>query len=154
MRRKEKEIVDFEDIVGIIDKCKFCRIAFSHENQPYVIPTCFGFEPNYLYFHSACEGLKIDILRKNPNVCFQMDCDTELVPSEKACNWGVKFKSIIGYGIAEIITATSRKREILSIIMKKYSDHSHYDFSEAFLLKTCVVEISIKSMTGKKSGKE
>jgi len=154
MRRIDKEITDINEINSIIDNCLFCRIAFSDANQPYLIPTCFGFEPNFLYFHSANEGFKLDMLRKNPNVCFQMDCDTDLVKSKLACDWGVKYKSIIGSGIAEIINEENRKKEILTIIIKKYSDDTQINFNEAALLKTVVVQISIKSITGKISGKE
>jgi nitroimidazol reductase NimA-like FMN-containing flavoprotein (pyridoxamine 5'-phosphate oxidase superfamily) len=153
MRRRDKEIANDDAVFAIIDQCQFARIAFSDGNRPYIIPVCFGFEPGFLYFHCANEGYKIDILKKNPNICFQMDCDSEIITSETACNWGVRFKSVIGYGVAEIVADKEAKSRILSIIMRKYSDKAApFQLSDESLLKTCVVAIAVSSLTAKRSG--
>jgi len=80
-----------------LNKAKICRLALSDNNKPYVIPMNFGFREDYLYLHSAHEGKKkIDILRKNNNVCFEVDMETELMTLEKACGCGMKYLSVIG----------------------------------------------------------
>lgn len=52
-----------------------------------------------LYFHGAYEGRKMDILKKNPDVFFQMDCINELIPGTKenpnAYSW--RYDSIMSY---------------------------------------------------------
>ena len=67
MRRKDREIQDVGDIIKIIEKCKFARIALSQNNIPYIVPMNYGytFENNKLtlFFHSALEGKKIDIIK-------------------------------------------------------------------------------------------
>ena len=83
MRRTEREIKDKSEIEQIISKAIVCRVAVSDENEPYIIPMCFGFRDGVLFFHSALEGKKIEILKKNNKVCFEMDIDTELVEGEK-----------------------------------------------------------------------
>ena len=70
MRRKDKEITDTAIIEEILSKATVCRLGLCEENQPYVVPLCFGYEDNALYFHCANHGKKLVILRKNNNVCF------------------------------------------------------------------------------------
>ncbi len=81
MRREDKEINDIATIEGIIRKARVCRLALSENGQPYIVPLCFGYKDNNLYFHSAGEGKKLDIIKKNNNVCFEFDIDLELVKS-------------------------------------------------------------------------
>ena len=77
MRRKDKEISDRSAIEDIIKRSTVCRLAMSDNNSPYVIPINFGYENSTVYFHSAREGRKIDILKKNPNVCIEFDIDIQ-----------------------------------------------------------------------------
>ena len=82
MRRKDKEIIDVNEKINVIKKCKVCRIGLSENNIPYIIPLNFGYkyENNLLtlYFHSALEGKKLDIIKNNNNACFEIDCDNKL----------------------------------------------------------------------------
>ena len=73
MRRKDKEIQAEADIVAILKKARVCRLGMAEGEMPYVVPLCFGFQDNALYFHCALQGRKNDTLRNNPNVCFEMD---------------------------------------------------------------------------------
>ncbi len=70
MRRFEYEIQELPEIEEIIGLAKVCRLAMSVGDQPYLVPLCFGYEPGALYFHSAGEGKKLDMLETNDNVCF------------------------------------------------------------------------------------
>ena len=64
MRRREKEITDIKSIEKIMFKAKVCRLALTQDNTPYIVPVCFGYNSKVIYFHSAKEGKKIDIIRK------------------------------------------------------------------------------------------
>ena len=152
MRRKDKEIKDKKEIESIIQAATVCRIGLSEDSVPYVVPVNFGYENNCLYFHSATEGKKIDILRRNNKVCFEMDIDHELVKSEKTpCEWGMKYRSVIGFGKAFVVDDFEEKRMTLNIIRQRYSGDS-YEFSENQIKKVAIIKIEIDSMTGKKSG--
>jgi len=118
MLRKDKEITDIMSIEEIINKAKVCRLALSLDDTPYVVPVCFGYSAETIYFHSAKEGKKVDIIKKNKRVCFEFDIDHELVESEKACNWGMNFRSVIGFGKASFIENIEEKQEALGIIMQ------------------------------------
>jgi uncharacterized protein len=152
MRRSDKEIKDPETIEKIINEAEFCRVAFSHEDNPYLVTMNFGYRENNLYLHSATEGRKIDILRKNNNVCFQMDIRTELVKSASPCNWGVNYLSVIGFGKAHIIDNHSDKRAALDVIMAKYSPRNSFEYSDEAISKVIVIKVQIDDITGKKSG--
>lgn len=44
MRRKDREITDFDEIVAIMRKCDVCRIAVNDGDTPYIVPMNFGLE--------------------------------------------------------------------------------------------------------------
>jgi nitroimidazol reductase NimA-like FMN-containing flavoprotein (pyridoxamine 5'-phosphate oxidase superfamily) len=152
MRRKDKEIEDKELIEVILRRASICRIALSENDVPYIVPLCFGHKDNFLYFHSAKEGRKIDMIRKNNNVCFEIEIDTELVAAENPCKWSMKYYSIIGFGKAFLVEDTEEKREALDIIAEHYSGKSSSEFPETALHNVAVIKVKIETMTGKKSG--
>ncbi len=151
MRRKEKEITEKSKIEAVIRKSGVCRIGLSNDNIPYIVPMCFGYQDNSIYVHGSLKGKKIDILKKNQNVCFEFDINTEIVEDENDCEWGMKYQSVIGYGKALFIKKPEDKRKALNIIMNQYSDRPS-QFSEKAINGTTVIKIEIESMTGKQSG--
>ena len=151
MRRKEKEITDKTAMESIILKSSVCRLALSEENRPYIVPLCFGYEGDTLYFHSAREGRKLDILRKNNKVCFEFDIDNEIVEADDACRWTMNFQSVIGLGRGSIIDDIEPKRKAFNIIMQHYSRNS-YEYPDKTVKKIVIIKVEIEHMTGKKSG--
>jgi len=151
MRRKKKEISDESGIMAIIEKANVCRLGMVNGNKPYIVPVCFGYHDNALYFHGSLKGLKIDLIRKNPNVCFEFDLIAETIESENACDWSMKYQSVIGFGKAVFIESSDEKRKALSVIMAHYSDRP-FQFPENMLKATAVIKVQIESMTGKHSG--
>ena len=152
MRRKDKEIRDIATIEeDIIRKASVCRLGLCDNGRPYVVPLCFGYKDKTLYFHSGREGKKIDILRTNNNVCFEIDIDYELLKAKEACKCSIKYQSIIGFGKALLIEDFESKRKAFDIIMQNYSDGS-FKYSVEAIKKAAIIRVEIKSMTGKKSG--
>jgi uncharacterized protein len=158
MRRSDKEIKDSQTIQKVLEEAEICRIALVDGNEPYLVPMNFGYKNNTLYFHSATAGRKIDILKENNSICFQMDIKAQLVRSENPCNWGMKYLSIIGSGKAHLIDDISGKKEALDIIMAKYSpkslesDENLFEYSEQSLNNVLVIRVEVEEITGKKSG--
>jgi uncharacterized protein len=151
MRRKDKEITDKAQIESILNEAEICRIAMCSDDIPYIVPVNFAYKNDFIYFHSFPSGKKIDIIKKNSSVCFEAEIKSEIVKSANACSWGMKFMSVIGSGIAEIIADEIQKQEALNIIMGKYSGISEWEFTDS-MGKISVIKIKIKEMTGKKSG--
>ncbi|MBC8392589.1 MAG: pyridoxamine 5'-phosphate oxidase family protein [Deltaproteobacteria bacterium] len=150
MRRKDKEIADRAEMESIIRESTICRLALADNEQPYIVPLSFGYKDNALYFHSAAEGKKIDILRKNKNVCFEFDVGSEIKTGKTACEWGMKYRSVIGFGNASFLEDPDSKQAALDIIMHQYSDET-FAYSEKILKKTLVIKVEITHMTGKQS---
>ncbi|MDO9109590.1 MAG: pyridoxamine 5'-phosphate oxidase family protein, partial [Desulfatirhabdiaceae bacterium] len=95
MRRKDKEMKDPDAISSVIRRSTVCRLGMSDDNQPYVLPMSFGYKEGAVYFHSATEGRKIEILQKNPRVCIEFDVDCRVKTGDSACKWGFVFQSAI-----------------------------------------------------------
>ena len=151
MRRKDKEITDPLAIEAIIQSARICRLGLIDEGRPYIVPLCFGYRKNAIFIHSASEGKKIEALRKNPLVCAEFDINTEIVKSEKACNWGMKFQSVIVFGRAFFLDTISEKRNALHTILDHYACDPD-TLSNNRLITTAVIRIDIERMTGKQAG--
>ena len=151
MRRFEYEIQDKEEIDEIIRTSKVCRLAMSVDDQPYIVPLCFGYEPGVLYFHSAGEGKKLDMIEENQNVCFEFDVHVEILQADEACDWGMNYRSVIGFGRAEILEDVEKKRVGFDAIMRQYSEGS-YTYPDGEVKGTTIIRVDILSMTGKKNG--
>ena len=151
MKRKDKEVTGAKDIEDIIRRANICRLALCEGDRPYIVPLCFGYEDGKLYFHSASQGRKLELLENNRNVCFEMDIDQELVPGETSCKWGLRYRSVVGFGRASFVRDPESKREALGIIMKNYSEGG-LDFSESNVAETTIIKIDVEDMTGKISG--
>ncbi len=151
MRRKDKEIFEESAIKSIIERANVCRLGMVDGNKPYVVPLCFGYCDNVLYFHGSSKGKRIDIIRKNPNVCFEFDIIAEPIESENACDWSMKYQSVIGFGKAGLVESLDEKRKAMGAIMAQYSKQK-FQFPEKMLNATSVIKVEIESMTGKQSG--
>ena len=153
MRRYDKEIADTKEIERILERGILCSIAFSDGDEPYLITVNFGYSDGSIYFHSAGTGKKMNLISKNPQVCFQVVVDDELVTGENACNdFTMKYKSVVGYGRISVLEDEEEKRRALSILMKQHTGKEEFTFDEKIIAETVVLKISIDRMTGKKSG--
>ncbi len=150
MRRSEKEIVASEQIEEIIRNAKLCRLALCQDDWPYIVPVCFGYEDGVIYIHSARAGKKIDILRSNARVCFEFDIDVEIQPGISNCDWGVRYRSVIGFGYAEFVEDEREKTRALNILIQHYGG-TPTAYPEKMLRKTEIIRIIIERMTGKYS---
>ena len=150
MRKKEKEITDIKEIEQIIAGAEVCRIGFVDGDEPYIVPVSFGYESNAIYFHSAPEGRKVNLIKESGKVCFELDTDTEIVQSDNACDWTTKYRSVMGTGRASLLADNEEKIRGLNVIMKHYSSTA-FQFPPAKLDTMLVVRIDIESISGKKT---
>lgn len=151
MQRKDKEITDIRWIEAVLQSADVCRIAFAGNNEPYIVPVCFGYERGSLWFHSALTGRKIDILHNNPRCCFEVETGVAAIPAETPCGRGMRYQSVIGTGSAHITEDSKEKRHGLACIVSHYSADPA-GIPEDALRNVAVVRIAIEKMTGKSSG--
>ena len=156
MRRTDREVTKKEDLLTILQGCTVCRLALAVDNRPYVVPLNFGYtweenEPLRLYFHSAPEGKKLDMLAENDLACFEMDGEYTLLSGESACKYSFAYASLIGWGQVRIITEAEEKRHGLHKLMEHQAGPGNYTFSEADIARVTVFCLTADEMTGKRN---
>ena len=148
MRRIDREIEGIKAIESIIRQAAVCHLGLCDEGAPYVVPLCFGYEDAHLYFHCAQEGRKLEILRKNNRVCFEMDIDQVLVRSEEPFRCSMKYRCVIGSGRARLIFDADEKRKALDIIMSHYAEGT-FVYPQSAIDKVLVIRVDIEEMAAK-----
>jgi nitroimidazol reductase NimA-like FMN-containing flavoprotein (pyridoxamine 5'-phosphate oxidase superfamily) len=156
MRRTDREVTDLTEIEEIIKQCRTCHVAMADENGPYLVPLSFGYRLKgrelSLYFHSAKEGRKLDIWRKNSRVCFEMCYEGEAVRAETPCDSGYYYASLIGNGDIRFIDDLEEKCEALSLLMEQQAGLSvRFDGKQA--KDVCVFKICTTDYCGKQKPK-
>jgi hypothetical protein len=150
MRKIEKEITDRAEIDAIIRDAVVCRLAMSAGDRPYIVPLCFGYRDDTLFFHTGRTGMKVDILSRNPRVCFELESEYEVITGKTACKWSMRYKSVVGTGTASFVESPADKRRALDIIMQHYA-HGRFEYPDAIVEKTAVIAVAIAELTGKAS---
>ncbi len=153
MTRREREVTDINEILSILDKCKVLHLGLADGDEPYVVPMNYGYvmqeEQLTMYLHGARQGKKIDMIRKNPKVFFEMDCDITPFEGDIACRYGITYASIMGKGIAEIVEDTEEKKKALSVLMKTQTQKD-FEFEDKMVAFVNVIKITASSYTAKR----
>lgn len=151
--RRELEVTDTQEIIEILDKCKIVHIAMVDDGEPYVVPLNYGYtmeeDQLTLYLHGALKGRKIDVMRKNPKVFFEMNCDVVPFDGKIACQFGTAYSSIMGRGEAEILEDVEEKKAGLSLFMKSQTGMD-FEFTDKMVSAVSVIRIKVKDYTVKK----
>jgi uncharacterized protein len=151
MRQYKREIQDKALIEEIIAKAEVCRLGLCKDGIPYIVPLSFGYDGSFIYFHTAAEGMKIEYMTANNQVCFELEHDVRVIPGDTSgCQWSMSFYSVIGFGTVEEITDRELKIYALNHIMKHYSNRE-WDFDERIVERTRLWRIAIDRLTGKQS---
>ena len=152
MRRKDREITDFNEILAIIRKCDVCRIALHDGDFPYIVPLNFGVDVQdgqvFFYFHAALEGKKLDLIARDNRAAFEMDCDHSLILYEDRMSCTMGYSSVMGHGIIEAVP-DEEKYGALKILMRQYHAED-FPFNPAPIKATAVLKMTVLDMTGKR----
>lgn len=152
MRRKDREIKDFGEMLNIIKKCDSCVVALNDDGFPYLVPMNFGMAVEagqvYLYFHCATEGIKLDLIRKDNRVTFEMDCEHNFILYEERMSCTMGYASVIGHGLMEFVPE-EEKLQALKILMRQYHAED-FEFNTAQVSATTVLRMKVLDMTGKR----
>lgn len=76
-----------EDIESLLHTQLVGRIGCTYKNKSYVVPISYAYDGQFIYAHTS-EGMKIDMMRKNPDVCFQVDDTKDLSNWQSVIVWG------------------------------------------------------------------
>ena len=153
MRRKDREVLDPEEIFDMLNRCDTIRIGMRGEGYPYVVPVSFGAErvdgKTVVYFHCAREGMKVDLLRADPHVCVEGDIFIRTEPTDHGIT--TRYESVIGFGICEF----PEDREEIIHGLKVLTEHYGYmDYPLERCRDTAYIyvgRIVLSGMTGKRN---
>ena len=150
MRLSHKEVTEQTAIEKILRSGKTCQLAFSAEPAPYLVTLNYGYHDGALYFHAALEGRKIELIRENGQAAFTVALDLGLIKGENACDWSVRFQSVVGYGQISLLESPEEKQQGLDLFMAQYSDEK-FSYPEKMVQATAVIKLVISEMTVKQS---
>ena len=150
--RRELEVTDRNEIVRILDTCKIVHVAMVDDGMPYLVPLNYGYtfeeDQLVLYMHGSLKGRKIDVMRKNPNVFFEMNCEVTPFDGKVACQYGTSYSSIMGAGTVEILDDVEAKKEGLTLFMKSQTGLD-FEFTDKMVSAVNVMKIAVEYFTAK-----
>lgn len=154
MRQSKKEIKDKAVIIDLLSTCHVGRLGtIGKDGYPMVKPLNFAYHDGKIYFHTAKEGEKIEDIKRDNRVCFEVDLPIAYVKETAAdpCKAEYLYRSVIIKGRAYIIEDRDERIFALKCLMKKYQPEGGYgsEFLEEKLQITGIVRIDIEEIVGK-----
>ena len=154
MRRRDRAVTSPSEIVEIMSRCEVLHLAIAAQPAPYLLPVNFGMESDgmTLYVHGAMEGTKYDLLAKNDQVGFEMECTSGLVLDEASHSCTMNYESVMGWGTVSEVTDLDGKLHALDCIMRQYHSEDFY-YDPAVAERTRILCLKIQERTGKRRAK-
>lgn len=153
MRRTDREITDANQIDEIIQSCDCVRVGLTEGKSVYIVPLNFAYlreaKNGIFYLHCANDGRKLDLLRINPAVGFELDTNHAVNRAETACGFSFRYQSVIGTASAEFVNTLEEKKEALRRIVWHYSGKADWVFTEAQAQAVTVLKLTVTEMACK-----
>lgn len=153
MRRKDREVTDYNKMIEILAACDCCRLGLIDENGAYIVPLNFGYEEVdgkvLLYFHSSAVGKKIDLIRTQETASFEMDRNHQLVEGAIACAYSYLYQSIMGKGTIQILDNYEEKVHALKVLMSHYSAKREWKFTKEQVDSIAVIKMEVTNWSCK-----
>jgi nitroimidazol reductase NimA-like FMN-containing flavoprotein (pyridoxamine 5'-phosphate oxidase superfamily) len=155
---KKYEIHSKDKMIDFINGQPVGRIASLDSNgYPQVIPMNFVYHNAGVYMHSHPFGEKLDNIRRNPSVGFEVDQHICFLPSyyfhpKDASQADTLYISVVMKGKAEIVQSNEEKAVALNALMKKYQKEGRYEALDANMPsvhEVAIIKIVPKDMRGK-----
>ena len=152
MTKRERQITDPKQIEAILDASKVLHLGLAVDNEPYVVPLNYGYTMEdgklVIYLHGAQRGKKLDMIRSNPRVFFEMDCDRVPFDGVMPCQYGMVYSSIMGRGLAHIVEDVEEKKKAMTILMKTQTGKD-FTFEDRLVSMVAVIRIDVAEYTAK-----
>jgi len=151
MRRTDREVTDINKIKEIIENNQCCRLGFIDQGSVYIVPLNYGYLYNnkhIFYFHGATEGKKIDLIKHNNHVGFEINNNHQLIKGKTPCQYSMKYQSIIGKGHIELIEDNEEKKLGLQLIMKNVA-HQDVAFNDQMVDSVAIIKLIVDTLSCK-----
>lgn len=155
MRRKDREVTDFNDILSIIDKCDIMRIGLAAGDYPYIVPINFSYDVQGehidFYIHGAMAGRKYELLMKNPKCSFEIDNPLKMDYLYDDHDITMRYESVMGTADVTFIADEDKENVMDNIILARYEESKTFPYNREVLSRTAIIKLSVTSITGKRN---
>lgn len=147
--RRQDRLLQKDRALQLLRECEFGFLAMSDNDKGYGIPINYVWDgDDNIYFHSAMQGRKIDILRKSPQVSFAIVGNTLLYPSK----FTTAYESVIIQAEASVDISEKEKKHGVNLFLEKYAPNDKEQgkaYIQNSLSRTAIVKLHIVSISGK-----
>ena len=156
MRRKDRELTDFETIRQIIDSCEVLRIGLSDPEDPlypYIVPVNFGYTANEqdgvrFFIHGARAGRKFELMQKVGCCSFQMECDSVIEPIPQTKDVTTRYKCVMGKADLTLLEGEAAIHA-LEVLMDCDEKTRGFEWNRNAVSHTAVWELKVTELTAK-----
>lgn len=153
MRRKDREVTDFDEIVSIIDECDILRLGLIDGGLAYIVPINFAYTVNdgqiRFYIHGAMAGKKYELLRSTPTCSFEMDKGLKIECFADRGAVTMRYKSVMGKAEVRFLDGEQKRRAIEDILLARYEITKNFDYDRAVIDRTAVIELTVTEISAK-----
>ena len=150
--KRELQITDHGQILKILDTARVLHLGLCAGDEPYVVPMNYGYtEENgrlVLYLHSAVRGKKLDMIRANPKVFFELCCDLTPFEGKVPCQYGLAYSSLMGRGVATVVEDVEEKKKAMTILMKTQTGKD-FTFEDRLVSIVAVIRVDVSEYMAK-----
>jgi nitroimidazol reductase NimA-like FMN-containing flavoprotein (pyridoxamine 5'-phosphate oxidase superfamily) len=151
MRHPKREISDPAELEDVLQSARYLILGINDDPAPYLVPLFYGYEKGTLYIHCARQGLKLDLIRRNPRVGFALAVEPRIKAGETACAFSAESRSIVGRGVAREARDDAERARGLGSLMRHYGWENR-EYRPDSLARTCILAVDIQEMKGKRIG--
>lgn len=154
MRRKDREITDFNIMISIIDECDIIRIGLADGEFPYIVPVNFAYTVDEnqqikFYIHGAMAGRKYELMQKNQKCSFELDIPLEMDCIYEKKDVTMRYKSVMGTAEIRFLNGEEKQSAIDNIIMNRYDETRNFEYNKSVVRRTAIAELTVLSWTAK-----
>jgi nitroimidazol reductase NimA-like FMN-containing flavoprotein (pyridoxamine 5'-phosphate oxidase superfamily) len=117
-------VLDWNQIDTLLHEGVIGRIGCSANGFMRIVPIVYAYDGRFIYCYSA-DGEKLNMMRENPSVCFEVDFIDDFVNWRSVIAWGT-FEPIEGSDAAEAIAMLSTRLRIVGALQGDNVDVHSY----------------------------
>ncbi len=149
--RRFKQLLSEKECIEILRSSTSGVLSLCGEDmQPYGVPLSHVFDNGNLYFHSALNGHKVDLINQNSHACFTIIAKDEIHPE----TYTTYFRSVIVFGKVRVIENETEKKRILEILGRRCNPSDAKSLSDEIkkgFNRCLAIEMTIERMSGKQA---
>lgn len=153
MRRKDREITDYETITKIIDECDIIRIGLADGEFPYIVPLNFAYKTNgnqmEFYVHGAMAGRKYELMNQNRKCSFEMDIPLQMECIYEKKDVTMRYKCVMGTAQIDFLEGEEKQQAMDDILMNRYEETRNFEYNKGVVERTAVAKLTVLEMSAK-----